>query len=433
MPALEEGLMEQSRDLFSFIVDLWRARAPSTYEQLMRVAAELRAINLSFNMQVMDLSPIDPFDFQLHILKKSVGIRTPNGATGSLTSTLGAYPDPDFYRHQVVPHYVAARDTGLIQVSSSSGRILDRIAAYDRLILPVKQRASGIKHALAIINIKGNFPAHSQVSLSVEEREVLSLLVNGIPTDEILIRRNCTQNQMDRVLDGIITNLRANTLAHAIAIAVAHDLVAPMEETQNKRTHLLRLDLAKRFYGALNEAIILVDENARIIYANSVATAIIADGDLRLRNDILWLQSPRETIALHGLVAQCAIADTRNARGYLAISRGWGRVALSLSVKPAPAAVSQHDPKLVMISIVDPDKTALPAPAQLQQQFGLTRMEVLVALEIAVGRGAQAAADRLGIGIGTVKTHLVRVFDKTHTSRQAELAKLLLAMRHLAT
>lgn len=106
-------------------------------------------------------------------------------------------------------------------------------------------------------------------------------------------------------------------------------------------------------------------------------------------------------------------------------------MALSLLVKPAPAAMINANERLTMISIVDPYRIALPSPGQLQQQFGFTRTEALVALEIVMGTGVQAAAERLAIGVGTVKTHLVRVFAKTNTNRQAELARLLLAMRHL--
>jgi hypothetical protein len=43
----------------------------------------------------------------------------------------------------------------------------------------------------------------------------------------------------------------------------------------------------------------------------------------------------------------------------------------------------------------------------------------------AYGRG-----QRLGVTLGTAKTHLHRIFAKTGTSRQAELIRLLLSLRH---
>jgi DNA-binding CsgD family transcriptional regulator len=50
-------------------------------------------------------------------------------------------------------------------------------------------------------------------------------------------------------------------------------------------------------------------------------------------------------------------------------------------------------------------------------------LRVLLAV-IEVG-GAPKVAEALGIGENTVKTHLRRLFEKTGTSRQAELVKLV--------
>ena len=42
------------------------------------------------------------------------------------------------------------------------------------------------------------------------------------------------------------------------------------------------------------------------------------------------------------------------------------------------------------------------------------------------GDGRQATADRLGITVGTARSHLSKIFDKTGVTRQAELVRLLL-------
>ena len=46
-------------------------------------------------------------------------------------------------------------------------------------------------------------------------------------------------------------------------------------------------------------------------------------------------------------------------------------------------------------------------------------------LALAQGLGAKEAADMLGIGEPTVRTHLQHMFAKTHTPRQADLLRLL--------
>jgi DNA-binding CsgD family transcriptional regulator len=62
----------------------------------------------------------------------------------------------------------------------------------------------------------------------------------------------------------------------------------------------------------------------------------------------------------------------------------------------------------------------------LRREFGLTAAEADVALEITKGDGRDATAARLGIGVATVRTHLVRIFEKTGVGRQAELVRLVL-------
>jgi len=66
------------------------------------------------------------------------------------------------------------------------------------------------------------------------------------------------------------------------------------------------------------------------------------------------------------------------------------------------------------------------AAAALRRLYFLTQREAEVAIAVARGAGLRTAADALGIGVNTVRTHLQRVFEKTGTSRQAELAITLM-------
>ena len=76
--------------------------------------------------------------------------------------------------------------------------------------------------------------------------------------------------------------------------------------------------------------------------------------------------------------------------------------------------------------VSDPETEIRTHLESLQQRFGLTPAEAAFALEIIKGDGRQAAADRLGITVGTARTHLSSIFDKTGSKRQAELVRLLL-------
>jgi DNA-binding CsgD family transcriptional regulator len=60
--------------------------------------------------------------------------------------------------------------------------------------------------------------------------------------------------------------------------------------------------------------------------------------------------------------------------------------------------------------------------------YGLTGGELRVLLALLEGLTAGEAAVRFGISSSTVKTHLQRLFEKTGTSRQAELVSTVLGV-----
>jgi DNA-binding CsgD family transcriptional regulator len=65
------------------------------------------------------------------------------------------------------------------------------------------------------------------------------------------------------------------------------------------------------------------------------------------------------------------------------------------------------------------------APEVIAKTYKLTPSELRVLLGIVEVGGVADTAEALGIASGTVKTHLLRVFAKTGTRRQAELVKLV--------
>ena len=68
----------------------------------------------------------------------------------------------------------------------------------------------------------------------------------------------------------------------------------------------------------------------------------------------------------------------------------------------------------------------IPSPPEaIAKTFKLTPSELRVLLAIVEVGGVPETAAALGIGEATVKTHLLRLFAKTGTGRQAELVKLV--------
>ncbi len=82
----------------------------------------------------------------------------------------------------------------------------------------------------------------------------------------------------------------------------------------------------------------------------------------------------------------------------------------------------------VLIKVTDP--LAPPSEAVLQQGFGLTGAEARLACAMLGGGPLADVAARVGVSTNTAKTQLQGIFQKTRTSRQAELVALLRSIQH---
>jgi DNA-binding CsgD family transcriptional regulator len=186
----------------------------------------------------------------------------------------------------------------------------------------------------------------------------------------------------------------------------------------------------------LEEGILFVDFNAKIMFANKAAKKFFADRDLRQNQGRLQASSTAETATLHAVIAKCAERTQLQQSGFVSLRRQPGTSPLSLLIAPLPVETScglVASQPMAVIFVNDPDKNNKPAVVQLREKFGMTPAEAGFAIEILNGDGIQAAADRLSISRATARTHLSRIFDKTGTRRQAELVRLLTSTKSIVS
>ena len=79
-----------------------------------------------------------------------------------------------------------------------------------------------------------------------------------------------------------------------------------------------------------------------------------------------------------------------------------------------------------VVSITDPEVTAVPDDVTLSQTFGLTPAEARLTRLLAEGTSLAEAAARLGLRRETARTRIKIIFEKTGTHRQAELVSLVM-------
>ena len=189
-------------------------------------------------------------------------------------------------------------------------------------------------------------------------------------------------------------------------------------------------------FDSLQQGVVLVDAQARPLFVNRVAAALLDARDgLRLDTGALFASDASEGRLLRGLIAACATEamTATGSGGEVALRREAGRASLDVLVTPvrrdtamAPASWIPSPRPVAIVLISDPETETGARIASLRERFGFTRAEAALALEIVKGDGRQAAADRLGITVGTARSHLSSIFDKTGVRRQAELVHLLL-------
>lgn len=180
-------------------------------------------------------------------------------------------------------------------------------------------------------------------------------------------------------------------------------------------------------------AVVLVDANARIRHANAAAERMLmTGGPIYSRDGALQAGTSQATLSLATAIARAASNETQIGLAGIGvpISGPTGRPAIG-HVLPLRSGKLRPDlaPGAVAAVFVTPAQVdTLPPVEALAALYELTPAESRVLVEIASGKNRAAAAESLGIADSTVKTHLNRVFEKTGTSEQSELAKLVASL-----
>ncbi len=180
--------------------------------------------------------------------------------------------------------------------------------------------------------------------------------------------------------------------------------------------------------------VFILDDAGRILWGNRAGETIAAANDgLCVRGGVLLAGAADENAALHRLIGQAGqtgMGRGLDAGGALALARPSARRPLAVLVAPFAAARSEQlmpgRRPAVVVLVSDPETTPQPAPEILAQLYGLTAREAALVVLLLDGLDLRDAAERLGLAMNTVRTHLRAVFNKTGTRRQAELVSLLL-------
>jgi DNA-binding CsgD family transcriptional regulator len=251
-------------------------------------------------------------------------------------------------------------------------------------------------------------------------------------------------------IDAVQTTLEKSATSYAGAAVMRHERDGPVDDGARRRMGLLAphfrravtigkvielhkveaATLADTFDG-LGAGAFLVAGSGCIVHANAAGQAMLVDGAaVRMAAGKLTAADAQADLALHDAFMAAEAGD--HAIGVKGIAvpitradgERWVAHVLPLtSGARRKAGVSYSAAVAVFVRKAAAD---LASPLEtLAAAYRLTVAETRVLTAIVQVGGVPEVAPVLGLSENTVKTHLHHVFEKTGTSRQAELVKLV--------
>jgi len=177
------------------------------------------------------------------------------------------------------------------------------------------------------------------------------------------------------------------------------------------------------------DAIVVVDGERNMVFANAHAERLLRQNtDIGAREGKLVVHRAECTSQLAQLVKQCVQTASGHASspgGCIPLARR-ERLPLCLTVAPLRCLPGDADmAEKAVIFIRDPEAHSV-ASMRLRELFGLTPTEAAVAKALAEGLSPDQIAHDHGIGLGTVRSHLKKILQKTNTNKQSQLVSTLL-------
>jgi DNA-binding CsgD family transcriptional regulator/PAS domain-containing protein len=196
----------------------------------------------------------------------------------------------------------------------------------------------------------------------------------------------------------------------------------------------LERDMLARALDQLAVGIVLTDRSGRIVHVNAAAERYIDDGtSLRRGGDRLAARGLDAGSELSQAILDAAggtSVEVPHSGFVVSLPGGDGR-DLAAWVLPLDSGLRRDFgasyAAQVAIFIRELGDTS-PMPAALHiRRHGLTPAETRVMMLLVQGKTIGESAEELGISLPTAKTHLGRLFEKTGTSRQADLVRLAMS------
>jgi DNA-binding CsgD family transcriptional regulator len=175
--------------------------------------------------------------------------------------------------------------------------------------------------------------------------------------------------------------------------------------------------------------VMIVNIFGNVVHANPVVVRLAGNG-LSIQNRRAIAATLDGQKSLDALIRKTIWPTTEAPQqAPVALPRGPGRKPLLVQAIPLCAEQSAASGLLranagALVLVVDPETAGARTETETFRLLGLTATEAKIASILGTGSSPEAAADMLGLSVGTVRNHIKRVFSKLDISRQGQLVDL---------
>jgi DNA-binding CsgD family transcriptional regulator len=177
--------------------------------------------------------------------------------------------------------------------------------------------------------------------------------------------------------------------------------------------------------------IIILDRTMCVTFANASARSILADADGAAGQQLgrFFARDPRDQRRLRELVrnalqARCISREPRQAGMIMHGADGSQLLSVCVISASPPFSTPSNDKVALALRRLE---TAPNLSHCMQLMFSLTETETKYAMALVSGLSLAEEAQAQGVRISTARTHLARLFQKTHTHQQSQLVARLSA------
>lgn len=184
--------------------------------------------------------------------------------------------------------------------------------------------------------------------------------------------------------------------------------------------------------GNLGVGMILVETDCRVLFVNRTADKLLQQQcGLIVSQGRLCPKISRDAASFRKLVSEAAKTSAGlgvGSGGVIYLSNPAGKKQPVLIAPMRSDSISVYSVNATVAVVFSaPATDGLNPESYLTQRYGLTASEARLLSALIAGQDLADYAESAGVGIGTVKTHLKSLFNKTDCHRQVELVRTVLA------